>query len=570
MRQLVPVALVALALFVFVIGGVVGTSPPSASDPPLELSSVHTDPPPLGLEECAAEPPPDFADPPEDVFGWHDGVWYTEPIDVDQSDGLDDAELDLVIARTMARVEALRCLEFTDDVDVSVIDRETFIEERGTSAVSNDTRWFENAKAKALFLVNESADVVEVESSNRGTSVLGYYSIADSEIVLVSDGGSELVVDEITLAHELGHALQDQHFGFEEWGRNTTDLRQAELGLVEGDVSFVQHVYQGHCVAGAWGGECLERPDGEPGELANIGLYLISFQPYSDGPNFVAHQYEQGGWEAVNALYDGFPDSAKEIVYPERYGAFDASPPQLVDRSNDSWHQVDPTNHPGHDQLGEPVLFVSFIYPGFETEGQEFVIDPQQFFNVLPSGELDPINPYDYRHEYTEGWAGDRFMAFTRPPDEPDGEHSLGYVHRIAFESDDGAVAYLDGYEALLEFRGASPVDGLTVSGDGLLVRIDEEDDFAGAYWVHRDGSTVTVVHAPSVDELDAVYEDVAIEEATIETPTTTPVPTPTPPDEPGTTTPTSPPVDPQPGFGPTIALLAVAAVLARFARRRA
>lgn len=569
MRQLVPVALVALALVALVVGGVVVTTQASTADHPLQLGSVYTDPPPLGLEECAADPHPDFADPPEDVIGWHDGVWYNEPIDVDQADGLDDAELDLVIARTMARVEALRCLEFTEDVDVSVIDRETFIEERGTREASNDTRRFENAKAKALFLVNESTDVIEVQAENRGSSVLGYYSITDSEIVLVSDADGELVVNEVTLAHELGHALQDQHFGFDEWGRNTTDLRQAELGLVEGDVSFIQHVYQGHCEVGAWAGECLEPPERESGDLANIGLYLISFQPYSDGPNFVAHQYEQGGWEAVNALYAEFPDSAKEIVYPERYGSFEASPPALADRSTDDWHHVERSNHPTYDQFGEPVLFVSFIYPGFETEGQQHVIDPRQFFNVLSSGELDPMNPYDYRHEFTEAWAGDRFMAFTRPADGPDGEHDLSYVHRIAFESNDGAGAYLDGYEDLLKFRGASPVDGLTVPGDGLLVSIDGEDDFTGAYWAHRDGSVVTVVHAPSVDELDAVYDDVAIEEATVETPTPTPGPTRTPPDDPDTPTPTPLPVDPQPGFGVIVALLAIAMLVTLFARRR-
>ncbi|HKL30417.1 MAG TPA: hypothetical protein VJ898_14260, partial [Natrialbaceae archaeon] len=65
------------------------------------------------ISNASSAAPPD---PDEDVIGWENGYWYDESIDVDQSDGLSDAELDRFVARTMARVERIRGLEFRENV----------------------------------------------------------------------------------------------------------------------------------------------------------------------------------------------------------------------------------------------------------------------------------------------------------------------------------------------------------------------------------------------------------------------------------------------------------------------
>ena len=61
--------------------------------------------PPAGGSDTVATPNDDFDDPERDVLGWEDGYWYSESIDVDQSDGLSDEEIDAYVARAMARVE---------------------------------------------------------------------------------------------------------------------------------------------------------------------------------------------------------------------------------------------------------------------------------------------------------------------------------------------------------------------------------------------------------------------------------------------------------------------------------
>ncbi|MFB6129612.1 MAG: hypothetical protein ABEJ28_02195, partial [Salinigranum sp.] len=71
----------------------------------------------------ATHPPGNFTDPARDVIGWEAGYWYDEPIAVDQSDGLNRSEREAFVARTMARVEKIRDLEFEQSVPVKVISR---------------------------------------------------------------------------------------------------------------------------------------------------------------------------------------------------------------------------------------------------------------------------------------------------------------------------------------------------------------------------------------------------------------------------------------------------------------
>lgn len=86
-------------------------------------AAAATRPVPVGqaATTTAADAPPD---PSEDVIGWENGHWYNESIAVNQSDGLNDTELDAFVARSMARVEHLRQLEFARNVTVEPITRD--------------------------------------------------------------------------------------------------------------------------------------------------------------------------------------------------------------------------------------------------------------------------------------------------------------------------------------------------------------------------------------------------------------------------------------------------------------
>ena len=62
------------------------------------------------------------------TLGEVDGISHDEAIAVDASDGLNATEQDLLVTRAMARIEAIRGLEFERSVGVEVITREVNVE----------------------------------------------------------------------------------------------------------------------------------------------------------------------------------------------------------------------------------------------------------------------------------------------------------------------------------------------------------------------------------------------------------------------------------------------------------
>ena len=458
--------------------------------------------------QCARTPPDDFADPSGDVLGWEEGYWYGESIDVNRGDGLNDSELRTVIARTMARVESIRCLEFDERVPVRVIDRAQFGRQERTRNVTDALRTFDNAKYEALFLINESADSLAVQRANSGSNVLGYYSDRTDEIVLVSESGTNLQVDEITLAHELVHAVQDQRFGLGSFDDRLRDEANAEAGLIEGDARYVDYLYRQRC-ADSWNGTCLPSRQRGTGDLANIGVYFVKYMPYSDGPPFVQRARQRGGWDAVNALYDDPPRSSEQVIHPEKYGTDEPTNVSLADANGDGWTRVRPTGRPDFAELGEGALAAMFAYPTYHSGGRTGLIPQAEWLNTTAQGQPSEFDPIDYDTNYTDGWDGDRLHVYENPGNE------TAYVWRIAWDSPADAREFVRGYRRLLGYWGAERVGPDTY-------RIPEGQGFADAFHVRMNGSTVTITNAPTVEGLSAVNGDVGVGGASNGTATTT------------------------------------------------
>jgi len=444
---------------------------------------------------CAAEPPDDHADPDGDPLGWEDGAWYDESIAVDQSDGLNDTELNVSLARTKARVEYVRCLEFEEDVPVEVISRDEFRDRQLNRSVSPALRTFDNAKFEALFLIGEDQDSIAVQNANRATAVLGYYDPRNDTIVLVSENRSMLRIDEVTLAHELVHALQDARWNLtdEPFGEKLRDQANANDGLVEGDASFVDYLYGQRC-DGAWSETCLEQERGTAGELANIGVYFLKFQPYSDGPAFVRLAHEFGGWEAVNAIYDDPPESTEQVIHVRRYGQDEPTNVTLDDEAGEEWTRVRPPDRPDYASVGESGIASMFVYPLYHSEGQTQLVPPSEWLNTNRTGGVQEFDPLHYDVNYSEGWDGDRIHVYRNDADE------IAYVWRIAWDSPQDAQEFVAGYGRLLRYWGGEQVEpGTWVVEDGA---------FEDAFRVSVEGTTVTIVNAPTREDLETVRPD--------------------------------------------------------------
>jgi hypothetical protein len=415
-------------------------------------------------------------DPPTDRLGWEAGYWYNESIAVNQTDGLDPAEREAFVARTMARVERIRGLEFEASVSVEVLSREAY---RDGNAFSPSSDEWDEQTWEALLLVGEDETVADAFDALYGSNVLGYYSPSRGEIVVVSDSPTP-AVDRATLAHELVHALQDQQFGLPP-GAATRDGALARNGLVEGDARYVERLYVGRCASGEW--ECVATPPrggAGGGPPPNEGVLLTVLQPYSDGPTFVDALRARGGWDAVNAAYDRVPESTEQVIHPERYP--DEAPVDVAvpDRSNGRWRPVD--HAPQANTLGEASLYVMLREGG-----------------VVPGTHIDrgtgAYSYYNYSHPRSDGWGGDSLVPYTDGSD-------AGYVWALEWDSERDAREFASGYETALKLRqGARVVDrrGATVT---LVV---DAGPFADAFRVTRDGTRVVIVNAPTVDALDGV-----------------------------------------------------------------
>jgi hypothetical protein len=416
------------------------------------------------------------ADPPRDVVGWENGYWYDEPLEVTTEDGLDGAELNATVARTMARVEHIRGLEFVEPVPVEVISRGEFGDRWGRNRSPTYHDWRDQIW-EALFVVDEDTNASTVRDTVFGASVVGFYAPGRGRIVLVADDPDGVTVDRTTLAHELVHALQDQHFELN-FGRSTMNGRAGAKGLVEGDANYVMRLYEQRC-AEEW--DCIERPERGPRSGSfNRGLFVAVFVPYSDGPTLVASLRGDGGWSAVDAAYDDPPTSSEQVIHPEGYPDDDPAPTTIPDRSGPRWTPFAPQDRDDSTEVvGEAGIFAMLWTNG-----------------VVPENGLqddDPLSPYDYDHPASEGWEGDAILTYRN------GDR-FGYVFRTEWESRADAREFLEAYVAVLEHNGARE------RGDGVF-RIPEGEPYADAFRVTRDGTTVTVVNAPTVEELDAVHD---------------------------------------------------------------
>ncbi|MEF8799526.1 MAG: Hvo_1808 family surface protein [Halolamina sp.] len=558
-------ALTSIAMALLVLGSLVPAAA-AAPAPALEQigaeqtsSAASTES--TAIDRSTTDGPPD---PEEDQLGWENGYWHNESIDVNQSDGLSEAELNATVSRAIARVEVIRRMEFNETVPVDIISREEFRNRSGNRTVNETFRAFDDTKFEALLLVGENEDSLEIQEENRGSSVLGYYSPSENAIVIVSENASSPQIDEFTLAHELVHALQDQQFNLSSIRSETRDESNANSGIIEGDASLVEQRYKNRCgEGGAWNGSCV-RPavslgQGGGGAPANLGVYFLKFQPYSDGPPFVASIYREGGWDAVNAVYNDTPESAEQVIHPEKYGEDSPTAVELTDENSGEWTRLRPPNRLDYAEVGEAGIASMFVYPLYNEGQGGSIVQPQNWLNYTDDGSVSQFDPLNYGFAYAAGWDGDR-MHFYR---NADGE--TAYVWRLVWDSPAEAEEFREGYEELIYYWGAEQVSETTY-------RIPEGDSaFADAFHISVEGETVTIVNAPTTAELSEIRSSVNSNSNAEETatPTETETETTTPANNAGTEN-TSPVTEPtgteSPGFTVLTATLALllSALLAR------
>src|SRR5438128_61841 len=136
------------------------------------------------------------------------------------------------------------------------------------------------------------------------------------------------------MAHELTHALQDQHFNlrrFEHWPKGDSDAELADHALIEGDATWSMAFYVANNPLRAL---ALLKSLGATGltsqelEKAPRSLRETLLFPYQEGLNWTRTVYRYGGWRDVSQAFTTLPQSTEQILHPEKY--FVHEPPVKV------------------------------------------------------------------------------------------------------------------------------------------------------------------------------------------------------------------------------------------------
>ncbi len=221
--------------------------------------------------------------------------------------------------------------------------------------------------------------------------VMGYYD-PKTQIFYLADWVNPDEQQPV-IAHELTHALQDQHFNLrrlEHWAKGDSDAELAAHALVEGDAMLVMILYVRRDIKRAAammksmsGGGSTEQIDNAPRALRESLLF-----PYEQGLPWVQQLYRQGGWAQVSRAFTELPQSTEQVLHPDKYFAHEApvklNLPDIAGALGAGWRRID------YDVNGE-----------------------WNYYQIL----AEYVQPTSDAERAAAGWGGDRYAVYEQKSD---------------------------------------------------------------------------------------------------------------------------------------------------------
>jgi hypothetical protein len=252
------------------------------------------------------------------------------------------------IAEIEDQVQTVRELRFRHPVAVNPIDDATMDRKLSKAFDQTYPRKFYARRTRAwrtIGVIPLEADIRASLLAFQTGQVVGFYNPANGELVYLSGGdllGS--LTERVILAHELTHAIDDQHFDLTRIDDIVAtcddEAFQSALGSVEGSA---QHF--AFAVAARFPGGTIDPGDGG-GLPAGVPAFITQLQlwPYTAGQVFVDALAQRGGVKAVNGAIETFPLSTEQVMHPERYPNDVPQPVDVPDLSaalGDGWRDLD-------------------------------------------------------------------------------------------------------------------------------------------------------------------------------------------------------------------------------------
>ncbi len=350
--------------------------------------------------------------------------------DGDSAEKLLDEAADIAV-----EVAEIRGLELQREIDKGIRNRDELrkvLIERLAEEVSDEDVEREGMVFKKLGLMPDDLDYKQTLLDVLTEQIAGFYDQHAEELYIMQ--GIPLDLQRPAMAHEIFHAIQDQHFDIQRMveplsSKKHGDFALARSALIEGDASVlmidfslyeegilpredVESVVDIPLMANVLTQLTREDvgalqqmvPEGstqdaapiDPSQLADSALAgaprvirkLLVF-PYFGGMRFVISARAGHDWDRVNAVYENAPVSTEQILHPERYFAGD-QPVRL-------------------DFDAQPVLDAEPTYDSVFGEYQMRLLLEE---HLLDEQSDQAASQRSYIDRAMLGWDGDRLRAF--------------------------------------------------------------------------------------------------------------------------------------------------------------
>lgn len=284
--------------------------------------------------------------------------------------------------------------------------------------------------------------------------VAGYYDPKTREFHLAD--WIDLDGQKPVMAHELTHALQDQHFNlrrFEHWPKGDSDAELAAHALIEGDATLAMALY------------VANNPLRALAFLKSLGTSSIStveldkapravreslLFPYQQGIEWTTSLYKQSGWDRVSRAFTELPQSTEQILHPDKYFAHEAPVkvvlPDVTSLLNNSTRAAVKSVTPAlAGRYTSPITrYSSLSAPAPAWKRLDNDVQGEWGFYLILDQFLK--SPAESRRA-AAGWGGDRFAVYEGPKGE------TLFVSLSTWDTENDAREFFDAYVKRTELR---------------------------------------------------------------------------------------------------------------------
>jgi len=286
-------------------------------------------------------------------------------------------------------------------------------------------RYADQRSAEAFGLLPKGFDLDSFMVNVLTEQIEGLYDPKTREFYIAD--WSPLADQRMVMAHELTHALEDQHFQIEAWVKAAKPNEDAELArdaVLEGSAmaAMVDYLMLGT------GRSLKDVPDFDPGMLiGDLGstptlqkappfLKDALIFPYLGGLTFSAAVMKNTGWAAIPGLFEKPPVSTQQILHPALYRSgktpANVALPRLEKLLGDNWSKLD------ENIMGEF---------GWKEVLKQFLDN-------------------DRAKTLAAAWDGDRYLLYEQKQTK-----KLILVTRLHLDSEDHAARFFGQYSEALE-----------------------------------------------------------------------------------------------------------------------